>query len=184
MANSPSPSPAWSRSSPSRSKSVHRTGNRKDSWEEWEWEDGGWERRSWQNKPWWEKGDSREREDWGAGKPGESTTSGSYRERQRLHHIQAKHGQPRNQEELDLQRLSAMGQSRFKRLADRKERRAKEEAAKQEAFQAGANWQFQLQQLQQMQQWQAHQWQAQQWQAQQWGSMWEHPHPQGWYKIT
>ena len=136
---------------------MHRTGNRKDSWEEWEWEDGGWERRSWQNKPWWEKGDSREREDWGAGKPGESTTSGSYRERQRLHHIQAKHGQPRNQEELDLQRLSAMGQSRFKRLADRKERRAKEEAAKQEAFQAGANWQFQLQQLQPMQQWQAHQ---------------------------
>ena len=59
---------------------------------------------------------------------------------------------------FDLQRLSAMGQSRFKWLADkkvRKERRAKEEAAKQEAFQTGPNWQFQVQQLQQTQQWQA-----------------------------
>ena len=120
-----------------------------DSWEEWEWE-GSHGKTSHGGK----------RAMAGKGKIGGQQSLEIAQ--------QAKHGQPRNQEELDLQRLSAMGQSRFKRLADRKERRAKEEAAKQEAFQAGANWQFQLQQLQQMQQWQAHQWQAQQWQAQEW----------------
>ena len=89
--------------------------------------------------------------------------------RQRLQLLQEKQGLPKNKDEEYVQRLAAMGQSRFKRMMGRKEKQEKAEREKQEAFQQGAAYQQQLV-WQQQQQWQQHQW-PQGW-SQQWPQQW------------
>jgi hypothetical protein len=89
--------------------------------------------------------------------------------RQRLQLLQEKQGLPKNKDEEYVQRLAAMGTSRFKRMMGRKEKQEKAEREKQEAFQQGAAYQQQLI-WQQQQQWQQHQW-PQGW-SQQWPQQW------------
>eukprot|EP00435_Cladocopium_sp_Y103_P026232 s2955_g6.t1 len=127
----------------------------KERWEEEKWEGGGGRRRD---------------------EDGKSLTSGSAKMRQRLQLLQEQQGMPQTEKEAMVQKLSAMGHSRFKRIEGRKEKREKAEREKQEAFHKGAHWQYQV--LQQWpQQWQQ-QW-PQQW-PQQWQQQWPQEGQQGW----
>ena len=146
-----------------------------DGWEEWEgWGDdkeekewaSTWKTRGrWEEEKWEDGGERRWRRD----EHGKSLTSGSAHMRQRLQLLQEKQGLPKNKDEEYVQRLAAMGQSRFKRMMGRKEKQEKAEREKQEAFQQGAAYQQQLV-WQQQQQWQQHQW-PQGW-SQQWPQQW------------
>ena len=191
MVSSPS-SPDYSRpsppKSPSRSRSKSKAPMAKNSWSDDGWEKGwqdGWEewegwgddkeekewastwktRGRWEEEKWEDGGERRWRRD----EHGKSLTSGSAHMRQRLQLLQEKQGLPKNKDEEYVQRLAAMGTSRFKRMMGRKEKQEKAEREKQEAFQQGAAYQQQLI-WQQQQQWQQHQW-PQGW-SQQWPQQW------------
>ena len=177
---SPSKSPDWSRPSPppqrSRSQSKSRwvlkenteaqEEQRKEEggwgWGSQEWESRGsqeWEGRGWQSSwkedkwgpKWPPRWQGRPRKE---GPPNSSTTSGSYRERERLATLREEI-KPTNPEEEKRVRLLAMSGSRYKRLVGRKEEREEEERKKaeeearkreeenkkeQEWFQKGASW--------------------------------------------
>ena len=120
-------------------------------------------RQSWQNKPWWEKGDGREREDWGAAKPGDSTTGKTWPTKKpgRARPAEAECNGPKQVQKAGRQeRKKGKGRGcQAGSLPSWCQLAVPTAAAAAYAAMAGPPRQ------------------AQQWQAQQWGAMWEHPHP-------
>lgn len=111
---------------------------RKTWWHNQGWEHHSygddWERDGWKQRNQWRNEESRRQSPQPCKRA--STTSGSSKERRRLQLIREQQGTSADPEELKLQRLAAMGRSRYNRLMKRqKEQEEKMQAAQNEQSQ-------------------------------------------------
>ena len=164
--------PNWERSSSDRSRS-----GKEERWEGSGWE--GWGSNSWSSST-WSKEKTPSRESWKDKSPAqgpEKPKCGSQKEKQRLKKLQAHQGQ-KTGEDLQVQRLAAMGESRYRRLLSRLHKEPKKTEEQKQGEQRQQEWEawWHLQ----AQQWEA-QWQADwaQWQGEGGGSSsasgWQQP---------